>query len=61
MMVKHTAAESGRHPLEVCYDLLLDVEGEHAGVLWHPLFGYSTSVCLSLCLSLSVSLCLCLP
>eukprot|EP00930_Biecheleria_cincta_P008172 TRINITY_DN109561_c0_g1_i1.p1 TRINITY_DN109561_c0_g1~~TRINITY_DN109561_c0_g1_i1.p1 ORF type:complete len:670 (+),score=108.39 TRINITY_DN109561_c0_g1_i1:210-2219(+) len=41
MAVTSIAARSGKHVLEVCYDLLLETGGPHAGVLWHPLFGYS--------------------
>merc|ERR1712100_299966 len=35
------AERTGRTPLEVSYDHLLDEEGPHGGVLWRPLFGYS--------------------
>merc|ERR1719160_1373808 len=34
------AEAQGRNPLDLCYDLLLDTEGPHAGVVWRPLFGY---------------------
>lgn len=35
------AARAGTSPLEVVYDLMLDVNGSHGGVIWRPLFGYS--------------------
>merc|ERR1719223_1340168 len=40
-MISKIAAKSGRSVLDICYDLLLDTKGEHAGVLWRPLFGYT--------------------
>ncbi len=40
-MVAIMARTSGKTPLEVQYDLLLDTESEHAGVLWRPLFLYN--------------------
>merc|ERR550514_2222722 len=40
-MVASMAKRTGHSPLELCYELLLDVEGDHAGVLWRPLFGYT--------------------
>lgn len=40
MAVTNIAARNGQSVLEVCYDLLLDTGGPHAGILWHPLFSY---------------------
>jgi N-acyl-D-aspartate/D-glutamate deacylase len=40
MMISVMAKGSGKSPLEVCYDFLLDTQGSHAGILWRPLFGY---------------------
>ena len=40
-MVKNMAESSGQPALEIMYDLLLDVDGPHAGCLWRPLFGYT--------------------
>lgn len=40
LMVPAVAERTGQTPLEVCYDLLLDTQGQHGGVLWRPLFGY---------------------
>lgn len=39
-MVAKIAARSQTNALDVCYDLLLDTTGPHAGILWRPLFGY---------------------
>jgi len=39
-MVPNLAKARGVTPLEVMYDLLLDQDGPHAGILWRPLFGY---------------------
>jgi N-acyl-D-aspartate/D-glutamate deacylase len=41
MMLKNIAASKGQTPVEVAYDLLLDVEGPHAGIVWQPLFQYN--------------------
>lgn len=43
-MVPAIAARSGKTPLDVCYDLMLDVQGAHAGVLWRPVYGYEGSI-----------------
>ena len=40
-MIPTIAERTGRAPLEVIYDCLLDEEGPHSGVLWRPLLGYS--------------------
>ena len=37
-MIVHVCAQT---PLEVCWDLLMDLDGPHAGVLWRPLFEYA--------------------
>jgi N-acyl-D-aspartate/D-glutamate deacylase len=39
-MVPAIAARTGQSPLEVCWELLMDTAGPHAGVLWRPLFDY---------------------
>lgn len=39
-MIANVASSKGTTALELCYDLLQDTEGPHAGVLWRPLFGY---------------------
>ena len=38
IMIVHVCAQT---PLEVCWDLLMDLDGPHAGVLWRPLFEYA--------------------
>merc|ERR1712054_11303 len=40
-MISRSALSTGTSPLEMCYDMLLDVDGPHRGVLWHPLFDYT--------------------
>jgi hypothetical protein len=40
-MIPNVAARIGESVLDTCYDLLLDVDGAHSGVLWRPLFKYS--------------------
>ena len=39
-MIPTIAAATGRAPLEVCWDLLLQTDAPHGGVLWRPLFEY---------------------
>jgi hypothetical protein len=38
--VRSVAKKQGKEPLDLAYDLLLDQDGPHAGVLWRALFGY---------------------
>ena len=40
-MIPAIAERNGSTPLEVMWDLMLDVQGPHAGVLWRPLFAYT--------------------
>merc|ERR1711937_111516 len=40
-MILNMAARAGTTALDLCYDLMLDVDGPHGGVLWRPLFGYA--------------------
>jgi N-acyl-D-aspartate/D-glutamate deacylase len=40
-MVSTVAEATGKTPLEVQYDMLLDTNAPHAGVLWRPLFMYN--------------------
>lgn len=38
--INKMAKAKGVAPLELAYDLLMDTDGSHRGVLWRPLFGY---------------------